>query len=98
MNINIKLKELEYENLFKSVIPVLEKNAENSSGLKHAMKILKITGDIPTKVILAIPQKKKDEIVVNLVNHYNEKIKKLIEDNLREKGFIVKIENFKITL
>ena len=98
MNINIKLKDLDYENLFKSVIPVLEKNAENSSGLKHIMRILKITGDIPAKVIAAIPQKKKDEIVVNLAGHYNEKLKKLIEDSLREKGFAVEIENFEITL
>lgn len=98
MNINIELKELDYENLLKSAVSVLGKNTETGGGLKHLIKILKITGDIPAKVIAAIPQEKKDEIAVNLAGHYNEKLKMLIEDSLREKGFAVEIESLKITL
>ncbi len=98
MEVKIKVKDLDYDNLIKAVIPILKETAKSSDNckLKILSNVLKMPGDIPVKMLSVLPQKKKDEIVAYLLNHYKDKIIIWIQDSLKDKGFIIEIDDIEI--
>ena len=99
MELKIKVKDLDYDSLIRAVIPILKETAESSdsNGLKFIANILRLPGELPLKMLSALSQEKKDEIVVYLVNHYKEKIVEWVQDSLKEKGFSIEIDDIEIT-
>lgn len=99
MELKIKVKDLDYDGLIKAAIPILKENAgtSDSNGLKFIANVLKLPGELPLKILSALSQEKKDEIVVYLVNRYKEKIVEWVQDNLKEKGFSIEIDDIEIT-
>ena len=98
MELKIKVKDLDYDSLIKATIPVLKESAESSdsTGLKFIANILKLPGDLPIKMLSGLSQERKDEIVVYLVSHYKEKIIELVQNSLKEKGFIIEIDDIEV--
>ena len=99
MELKIKVKDLDYDSLIKAAISILKENADSSgsNGLKFIANILRLPGELPLKMISALSQEKKDEIVVYLVNRYKEKIVEWVQNSLKEKGFIIEIDDIEIT-
>ena len=98
MELKIKVKDLNYDSLIRAAIPILKEGAESSdsNGLKFIANILKLPGDLPIKMLSGLSQERKDEIVVYLVNHYKEKIIEWVQNGLKEKGFIIEIDDIEI--
>ena len=99
MELKIKVKDLNYDSLIRAAIPILKESAESSdsNGLKFIANTLKLPGDLPIKMLSGLSQERKDEIVVYLVNHYKEKIVEWGQNSLKEKGFIIEIDDIEIT-
>ena len=98
MELKIKVKDLNYDSLIRAAIPILKESAESSdnNGLKFIANILKLPGDLPIKMLSGLSQERKDEIVVYLVNHYKETIIEWLQKGLKEKGFIIEIDDIEI--
>ena len=53
-------------------------------------------GDIPKKMLNALPQETKDELVVYLINSNKDKIAELLQNTLANKGIELRIDDIEI--
>ena len=88
MKITIDMEELNYDELIDALLPILKKQAEESGnlGLKTLSGILNMPGDIPKKMLGALSQEKKNEILEYLIVHNKEKITEKLEGSLKKAG------------
>ncbi len=95
MNININIDNIDYDSIIDFVLPLLKENAKNSDsiGMKALSKILSMPGDIPKKMLSALSDEQKNDIVISLVNANSEKIIAAIEKSLAEKGITIDIKD-----
>lgn len=99
MEIKIKVRDIDYDKIIRAVLPMLKEKAAESDNkaLKMVAGILKMPGDIPLKMLAALPQETKDDLVIYLFDHYKAKIIEAVHNVLTEKGFEVSIEDIEIT-
>ena len=65
--------------------------------MKTVSGILSLPGDIPKKMLNALPQKTKDELVVFLIKNNKVKIAQLLQNTLTEKGIEPGIDGIEIS-
>ena len=99
MEIKIRTGELDYTALIKNARGLIKSAAETSGskGMKLVAGILDMPGDISIKMIDALSQETKDDIVNYLFNKNKEKLICLIQDSLKEKGFEISVEDIEIS-
>ena len=65
--------------------------------MKTVSGILSLPGDIPKKMLNALPQKTKDEPAVFLIKNNKVKIAQLLQNTLTEKGIEPGIDGIEIS-
>lgn len=100
MKITLNINNIDYESIIDQSIPVLKEKAqtENTILLKTLSGILNMPGEIAQKMINALPQETKDELVVFLINSNKKKITELLQNTLTNKGFGLQIDDISISI
>lgn len=98
MNITLKIRDINYDSIIEQSIPLLKEKAkaDNNILLKTISGILSMPGDIPKKMLNALPQETKDELVIYLINSNKGKISELLQNTLTNKGFVLQIDDIEV--
>jgi len=97
MEIKAKIGNIDYTNIIKNALPLLkEKNDSKIMGIISG--IINMPGDLPMKMISAMPQETKDELVAYIINSKKEKFINIITESLEKKGFPIEISDLEITV
>lgn len=98
MKLTLNINRINYESVIEQAIPLLKEKAKNDNSIlfKTLSGILSMPGDIPKKMMNALPQETKDDIVVYLINNYREKLIGWIQGTLVNKGLDLNIEDIEI--
>ena len=98
MEISLKINEINYDCIIEKAIPMLKEKAQTDDSviLKMVSGILNMPGDIPRKMLNALPQETKDELVAYLINSNKSKVIGWLQDALVNKGFEVKIDDLSV--
>ena len=98
MKITLNINNIDYESIIDQSIPLLKEKAkaDNNILLKTISGILSMPGDIPKKMLNALPQETKDELVVYLINSNKGKIAELLHNTLANKGIELRIDDIEI--
>ena len=98
MKITLNINNIDYESIIDQSIPLLKEKApaDNNILLKTISGILSMPGDIPKKMLNALPQETKDELVVYLINSNKDKIAELLQNTLANKGIELPIDDIEI--
>lgn len=100
MKIALNINNIDYDSIIEQSIPLLKEKAkaDNNVLLKTISGILSLPGDIPRKMLNALPQETKDELVVYLINSNKDKIAELLQNTLADKGFALQIDDIEISM
>ena len=100
MKIALNINNIDYESIIEQSIPLLKEKAkaDNNILLKTISGILSMPGDIPKKMLNALPQETKDELIVYLINSNKGKIAELLQNTLANKGFALQIDDIEISI
>ena len=98
MKITLNINNIHYESIIDQLTPLLKvrAKADNNILLKTISGILSMPGDIPKKMLNALPQETKDELIVYLINSNKGKIAELLQNTLANKGFALQIDDIEI--
>lgn len=98
MKITLNINNIDYESIIDKSVPLLKEKAQadNNIMLKTISGILSMPGDIPKKMLNALPQETKDELVVYLINSNKVKIAELLQNILANKGIELRIDDIEI--
>lgn len=98
MKITLNINNIDYESIIDKSVPLLKEKeqADNNILLKTISGILSMPGDIPKKMLNALPQETKDELVVYLINSNKVKIAELLQNILANKGIELRIDDIEI--
>lgn len=95
MEIKAKIGNVDYDNIIKNALPLLkEKNDSRIVGIISG--IINMPGELPLKMIAAIPQETKNELVAYIINAKKEAIINIISESLEKRGFPVEITDLEI--
>lgn len=94
MQIKAEIGNIDYDNIIKNALPIL-KEKNDSKIMKIISGIINIPGELPLKMISAIPQETKNELVAYIINYKKEAIIGIITESLSKKGFPVEISDIK---
>lgn len=95
MEIKVKIGNVDYDNIIKNALPLLkEKNDSRIVGIISG--IINMPGELPLKMIAAIPQETKNELVAYIINAKKEAIINIISESLEKRGFSVEITDLEI--
>ncbi|MGN0598312.1 MAG: hypothetical protein ACI4JK_00335 [Oscillospiraceae bacterium] len=95
MEIKAKIGNVDYDNIIKNALPLLkEKNDSRIVGIISG--IINMPGELPLKMIAAIPQETKNELVAYIINAKKEAIINIISESLEKRGFSVEITDLEI--
>lgn len=95
MNIKIQIQEIDYSTIAESLYPSLKEKI--SSSKKFLSGLFKILGEIPLKALSIIPQNKKSELTVFLLNQVKKDIMEQLQEQLSDKGILLASEEPEIT-
>ena len=100
MKITLDISSIDYESIIECAIPLLKEKAktDNNVLLKTISGILGMPGDIPQKMLSALPQETKDELVVYLINSNKTKAIELLRKTLAKKGLLLQIDDIEISM
>lgn len=100
MKITLNINNIDYDSIIEQSIPLLKEKAkaDNNVLLKTISGILSLPGDIPRKMLNALPQETKYELVVYLINSNKGKIAELLQNTLADKGFALQIDDIEISM
>lgn len=93
MKLTLHIEDINYESVMEQAIPVLKERVKNDDNvlLKTLSGILNMPGNFPCKMLNALPQDVKDELVVYFINNNEEKIISWIQGALVNKGLDLEI-------
>lgn len=99
MNINLKISDINYDSIIEQSIPLLKEKAktDNNIFLKTISGMLTMPGDIPKRMLNALPQEAKDELVVYLIKSNKSRIAELLQNTLANRGFALQIDDIEIS-
>lgn len=95
MNIKIQVQEIDYSTIAESLYPSLKKKM--SSSKKFLSGLFKILGEIPLKALSIVPQNKRNELTVFLLNHVKKNLIEQLQENLSANGVLLTLEDLEIT-
>lgn len=95
MQIKAEIGNIDYDNIIKNALPILaEKNDSKIMGIISG--IINMPGELPLKMISAIPQETKNELVAYIINSKKDAIISIISESLVKRGFPVEISDLEI--
>ncbi len=95
MEIRVKVDNIDYDTIIKNALPLLrEKSDSRIIGIISG--IVNMPGDLPMKMIAAIPQETKDELVAYIINLKKDTIIGIITDSLEKKGFPIELGDLEV--
>ena len=94
MELRIQIDELDYGEVAAQILPMLPEGVDGLGGglLSGAKK----NPALVKGIVNAMPQKKKEELAISLVNRHSDKIMKLITRAAAEQGVTVKVSNLRV--
>lgn len=95
MKIKAEIGNIDYDNIIKNALPIL-KEKNDSKIVSIISGIVNMPGELPLKMISAIPQETKDELVAYIINYKKDAIISIITESLFKKGFPVEISDIEI--
>lgn len=100
MKITLNIKSIDYDAIIDQWMPLLKEKAHSDDNVlfKTISGIFSMPGDIPKKMLKALPQKTKDELVVYLINNNKGKLIELLQSSLENKGVVVQIDDIEILI
>lgn len=90
MEIRAKVDNIDYDTIIKNAMPLLREKSD-SKIISIISGIVNMPGELPLKMIAAIPQETKDELVAYIINLKKDTIINIITDSLRDKGFPIEL-------
>lgn len=97
MEIRAKIGNIDYDNIIKNALPILKEKSDNKI-VGIISNIINMPGELPMKMISALPQETKDELAAYIINSKKETIINIITESLEKRGFPVEISDFDIIL
>lgn len=93
MKLKLHIDDINYESIMEQAIPILKEKVKNDNNvlLKTLSGILSMPGNIRCKMLNALPQDVKDELVVYFINSNEEKIIAWIQSALVNRGLDLEI-------
>lgn len=95
MEIKVKVDHVDYDSIIKNALPLLREKSDNRI-ISIISGIVNMPGELPLKMIAAIPQETKDELVAYIINLKKDTIIGIITDSLEKKGFPVELGNLEV--
>lgn len=95
MKIKAEIGNIDYDNIIKNALPIL-KEKNDSKIMSIISGIINMPGDLPMKMIAAIPQETKNDLVAYIINYKKDAIINVITESLYKKGFPVEINDIEI--
>lgn len=95
MQIKAKIEKIDYDNIIKNALPILKEKSD-SKIMNIISGIINMPGELPLKMISAIPQETKNELVAYIINSKKEAIINIITESLSKRGFPVEISDIEI--
>lgn len=100
MKITLNINNVDYESIVDQSVPLLREKAKTDNNIlfKTLSGILNMPGEIPKKMLNALPQETKDELLVYLINSNKGKVTELLQNALANKGFALQIDDIEISV
>lgn len=95
MKIKAEIGNIDYDNIIKNALPLL-KEKNDSKIVSIISGIVNMPGELPLKMISAIPQETKNELVAYIINYKKDTIISIITESLCKRGFPVEISDIEI--
>lgn len=95
MQIKAKIDKIDYDNIIKNALPILKEKSD-SKIMNIISGIINMPGELPLKMISAIPQETKNELVAYIINSKKDAIINIITESLSKRGFPVDISDIEI--
>lgn len=95
IEVKIKISEMDYGTAADALMPVLLDKLSGSGN--PVMKILLgkfkgMSGPMAKAALDALPQETKDQLAAACLNHYSDKISRLVVDTAQKNGIKVRVE------
>lgn len=95
MKIKAEIGSIDYDNIIKNALPLLKEKSD-SKIMNIISGIINMPGELPLKMISAIPQETKNELVAYIINSKKDAIINVISESLAKRGFPVEISDIEI--
>ena len=95
MEIRVKIDNIDYDTIIKNALPLL-KEKNDSKIISVISGFFNMPGNLAMKMISAIPQQTKNELVAYIINLKKETISNIITDSLGNKGFPVEVGDLEV--
>lgn len=98
MKITIELDNIDYGALVEQLLPLVGDKLSDKDGISNTIlaKFLSMPPSVAKSMINLMPQSKKDELAVSLLNKHKETITRKITQTAKDKGFSFKINKFEV--
>lgn len=97
MEIKINVDNINYDSIVKVLVPLLNKNNDESENKMKNKVLSMFGGPFASKMLSFIPQESKDNMVMHFVNDQRDFIINMISEKMRETGIEVEIKDIEIS-
>lgn len=95
MKIKAEIGSIDYDNIIKNALPLLKEKSD-SKIMNIISGIINMPGELPLKMISAIPQETKNDLVAYIINSKKDAIINVMSESLAKRGFPVEICDIEI--
>lgn len=95
MKIKAEIGSIDYDNIIKNALPLLKEKSD-SKIMNIISGIINMPGELPLKMISAIPQGTKNDLVAYIINSKKDAIINVMSESLAKRGFPVEICDIEI--
>lgn len=95
MQITAEIGNIDYDNIIKNALPLLKEKSD-SKIMNIISGIINMPGELPLKMISAIPQETKNDLVAYIINSKKDAIINVMSESLAKRGFPVEICDIEI--
>ena len=101
IEIKIKMSNFDYESAIEEYLPIITQKVAGSEDAGFLAKIVDKNSSLSAKVAKAalsvLPQNKKDEIAVAIIEKYKDELEKSLLDFASEKSISFRLEEIQIS-
>lgn len=95
MKIELEIGNIDYESLASVIMPIINEKAEQKAGKLGGMLIGKSVGKAAEAMLGKMPEEKKEEYLISLINKYSPDISKELEKSALDNRLYLNIENIR---
>ncbi|MCD8158325.1 MAG: hypothetical protein LUD77_05345, partial [Clostridiales bacterium] len=97
IKISVNIQAVDYEGIAEYILPLAAEKAKAYSGddifIKAFGKMKYISEGLGKTFLQALPQETKDELVIYLINNYQDDIVRMVNKHLQKNNIKIKINN-----